>query len=237
MVYKTENFNDHSAQLQAYQQCCQPMAKEQSSSTSTNWGDENDDDDVILHNTQYFCLPTDTSGSYDAPITGQDGAEKRTQDITSKLKERLLKHLIDNHRAAEHFNSLRDAKSTPDGLKIKIKPHGALVETPRFKERWQETINQCEHTLLETLKEHLFWAQKETKARFDTDQKTAIAQLKDNKVTNKKAIELVQETAKEAHLERVKLSEIAQKKKTERRMTEKRKNSDQDERERKRHRQ
>jgi len=195
------------------------------------------DDDVILHNTQYFCLPTDTSGSYDAPITGQDGTDKRTQDITNKLKERLLKHLIDNHRAAEHYNSLRDAKSTPDGLKIKIKPHGALVETLRFKEKWQETINQCEHTLVETLKEHLIWAQNETKARFDTDQMTAITQLKDNKVTNKKAIELVQEVGQEAHLERVKLSETAQKKKMERRMTEKRKNTDKEERDRKRHRQ
>jgi len=35
-------------------------------------------------------------------------------------------------------------KSTPDGLKVKIKPHGALVETPQFKDKWQEAIKQCE---------------------------------------------------------------------------------------------
>jgi len=103
-------------------------------STSSNWGDQDGDDDVILQNTQYFCLPTDTTGSYDAPITGQDDQEKRTQDILKKLRERLLKHLIDNHRAAEHHNSLRYTKSTPDGLKVKIKPHSALVATPKFKE-------------------------------------------------------------------------------------------------------
>jgi len=42
-------------------------------------------------------------------------------------------------------------KSTPDGLKVKIKPHGALVETPKFKEKWQETItasiNLCWYSL------------------------------------------------------------------------------------------
>jgi len=67
------------------------------------WGEE--DDDVIPHSTQYFCLPTDITGNYDAPITGQDGTEKRTQDILNQLKERLLKHLIDNHRAAEHYKA------------------------------------------------------------------------------------------------------------------------------------
>ena len=56
-------------------------------------------------------------------------------------------------------------KSTPDGLKVKIKPHDALVEAPKFKEKWQEAITQCEQTLVETVKEHLIWAQKETKAR------------------------------------------------------------------------
>ena len=154
---------------------------------------------MILQNTQHFCLPTDTTGSCDAPITGQDGQEKRTQDILKKLKERLLKHLIDKHRAAEHHNSLRDTKSTPDGLKIKIKPRSALVETPKFKEKWQEAITQCEQTLIETLKEHLIWAQRETKDRFDTDQRTAIAQLKDNNIPNKRATEIIQKAGEEAH--------------------------------------
>jgi len=78
--------------------------------------------------------------------------QDRTQDILNKLKERLLKHLIDNHSASEQFKSLRDMRSTPDGLKVKIKPHGALVETPQFKDKWQEAIKKCEQTLVSTLK-------------------------------------------------------------------------------------
>jgi len=54
-------------------------------------------------------------------------------------------------------------RSTPDGLKVKIKPHGALVETPQFKDKRQEAIKQCEQTLVSTLKEHLIWAQTELK--------------------------------------------------------------------------
>jgi len=86
-------------------------------------------------------------------------------------------------------------RSTPDNLRVKIKPHGALVETPQFKEKWQEATKQCEQILVNTLKEYLIWAQTETKTRFNTDQKTAIHQLKDNKVINEKALELVEKAA------------------------------------------
>jgi len=61
-----------------------------------------------------------------------------------KLKERLIRHLVDNHRAAEHLKTLKDMRYTPEGLRVKIKPHGALVETPQFKEKWQEATKQCE---------------------------------------------------------------------------------------------
>ena len=233
MVYKTDNFKHNPIQFKIYQHCAARMTSEPNN--STNWADE-DDDDVILHNTQYFCLLTDTTGSYDAPTTGLDSSERRTQDIMKKLKERLLKHLTDNHRAAEHFKSLKDMRSTPDGLRVKIKPHGALVETPQFKEKWQEATKQCEQILIDTLKEHLTWAQTETKKRFNMDQKTALHQLKDNKVTNEKALELVKRAAEESHQQRVQLSEMAQKKKTEKR-AEKRRNTDREERDKKRYRQ
>jgi len=73
--------------------------------------------------------------------------------------------------------------------------------------------------------------------RFDTDQKTALNQLKDNSVLNKRALELVQKAGEDPHLERIKLSETAQKKRIERRTTEYRKNTDKDERKKKRYRQ
>jgi len=56
--------------------------------------------------------------------------------------------------------------------------------------------HQCEQTLVSTLKEHLIWAQTETKTRFDTDQKTAVHQLKDNNHTNKEALKLVKKSRK-----------------------------------------
>ena len=52
---------------------------------------------------------------------------------------------------------------------------------------------------------------------------TTLIKLKDNSVPNKRALELVIE---ESHLERIKLSETAQKKRIERRTTEKRKNTE-----------
>jgi len=63
MVYKTENFKDYPVQFELYQRCAARMTSEPNN--SDNWADE--DDNVILHNTQYFYLPTDTTGSYDAP--------------------------------------------------------------------------------------------------------------------------------------------------------------------------
>jgi len=57
-----------------------------------------------------------------------------------------------------------------------------------------------------------------------------VHQLKDNNHTNKKVLKLVKKAGGEAHQQRIQLSETAQKKKTERR-TEKRKNTDKDERE------
>ena len=54
---------------------------------SSDWGDRDDDEEVtLLHSTQYCCLPTDTTGSLDAPITGQDCQEKRTEDILKKTE-------------------------------------------------------------------------------------------------------------------------------------------------------
>jgi len=56
------------------------------------------------------------------------------------LEERLLCHLVDNKRATDHAINLRKTKTMPEGLKIKIKPHGVYIDTPRFKEEWNSTI-------------------------------------------------------------------------------------------------
>jgi len=46
-----------------------------------------------------------------------------------------------------------------------VKASGVYTEDERFKERWRQAKYQYEKILIEAFKEHLLWAQTETKEK------------------------------------------------------------------------
>jgi len=90
----------------------------------------------------------------------------------------LYRHLIDNKRATDHADNLKTLKTTtPEGLKIRIKPHGVYVDKPQFKEEWSSTVDACQDLPKKCLIKHFKRSQKEAKNKFETDQKTSAIKL------------------------------------------------------------
>ena len=152
---------------------------------------------------QYFIIPEEDQ----SPILANSHHDKRTEDVLKKLLTRLTGHLLDNHRASEHYLRIKD--NIPEGMRIKVKPGGVYTDESTFKEKWNKAIRESETALHSTLVNHLIEAQRESLNRYRRDCKTAKEFLMDNKIPKDEAKKMVNDTgelAKKAKDEQVKVT-------------------------------
>ena len=133
---------------------------------------------------QYFIIPEEDQ----LPIPPNSHQDTKLR----KLLTKLTKHLLDNHRASEHYLRIKD--SIPDGMRIKIKPGGIYTDEPTFKEKWNKAVKESKTALHSTLVNHLLEAQRETLTRYRIDCKSAKTFLMDNKIPKDEATKMVNDT-------------------------------------------